>query len=193
MQVILQAEVPSLGREGDIIKVAGGYANNYLIPKGLAVLATPGNLKQLELRRTVIVKREAIVRGEAEAHAAKLEGKSVTITAKAGAEGRLYGSITTKDMAAAIEDGLGVAVDRRRIEPSDPIKQAGDVTVKIKFYPGVEASVVIKVISDMAEAAVADPEMVRAETIEEPEEAGVGKAAGEGEADVAEEADKDEA
>jgi len=180
MQVILQAEVPSLGREGDIIKVAGGYANNYLIPKGLAVLATPGNLKQLELKRTAIAKREGVVRGEAEAYAAKLEGKSVSITAKAGAEGRLYGSITTKDMAAAIEDGLGVAVDRRRIEPSDAIKQAGDVTVKIKFYPGVEASVVIKVISDMAEAEIADPEMVQAATIED-------------ETEVAEEADKDEA
>lgn len=179
MQVILQTEVPSLGREGDVIKVAGGYANNYLLPKGLAILATPGNLKQLELRRAVIAKREAVVRGEAEGHAAKLEGKSVTITAKAGTEGRLYGSITTKDIAAAIEDGLGVAVDRRRIEPSDPIKHAGDATVRVKFYPGVEASVTIKVISDTTEAEVADSDMVHPETIEEPE--------------AAEEADKDEA
>ena len=185
MQVILQAEVPSLGREGDIIEVAGGYANNYLIPKRLAILATSGNLKQLELKRAVINKREAIVRTEAEGHAAKLEGKSVTITAKAGTEGRLYGSITAKDIAAAIEDGLGVAVDRRRIEPSDPIKHAGDVTVKIKFYPGVEASVVIKVVSDTAEAAVADPDMVHPETIEEEPNAA--------EPEVAEEADKDEA
>jgi len=177
MQIILQAEVPSLGREGDIVKVAGGYANNYLIPKGLAVLATPGNLKQLEQRRSAISKREAVIRGEAEGQAAKLEGKSVTITAKAGAEGRLYGSITTKDIAAAIEEGLGVAVDRRRIEPSEPIKRAGDVTVKIKLYPEVEAAVLVKVLSDTAEAEVTDPEMVHMETIEEPEEAAISEAA----------------
>ena len=164
MQVILQAEVPALGREGDVVKVAGGYANNYLIPKGLAIIATPGNLKQLELRRALIAKREAVIRGEAAEQAAKLEGKSVTISAKAGAEGRLYGSVTTKDIAAAIEADLGVAIDKRRIEPAEPIKQAGDVTIKIKLFSDVEASLEIKIAPEIVEGEVAEVEV--AESVE---------------------------
>jgi len=148
MEVILQSEVPALGREGDVVNVAGGYANNYLIPKGLAVIATSGNLKQLELRRAVISKREAVIRAEALGQVAKLEGKTVVIQAKTGPEGRLYGSITTKDIAAAIEEGLGVVVDKRRIEITEPIKKAGKVTIKVKLFPEVEASVEVSVAPD---------------------------------------------
>jgi large subunit ribosomal protein L9 len=170
MQVILQTEVPLLGREGDIVKVAGGYANNYLLPKGLAVTATPGNLKQLEQKRAAIAKREAIIRGEAEAQAALLEGKTLTMTVKAGAEGRLYGSITTKDIAVAIQEAHGLAIDRRRIEPSNPIKQTGDVALKIRLFPEVDASIIVKVVSDAPEAATADTDAVQTETAEEPKE-----------------------
>lgn len=177
MQVILQSEVPLLGREGDVVKVAGGYANNYLLPKGLAVIATAGNLKQLEQKRAAIAKREAVVRGEAEAQAAVLSGKSITITAKAGAEGRLYGSITTKDIVAAIAADHDLTIDRRRIEPSDPIKSVGEVSIKARLYPGVDASIIVKVISDAPEA-----ELAQTEEIEASEEAA-----------SAEEADKDEA
>jgi len=164
MQVILQKEVQSLGREGDVVKVAGGYANNFLIPKGLAIMATAGNLKQLEQRRSSIAKREVALKSDAEAEAAKLEGKSVTITVKAGAEGRLYGSITTKDIAAAIEEQLGLAVDRRRIEHSHPIKQTGNFMLKVKLYPEVEPVVEVKVRSDQAEpeAMAAEAESVEA-------------------------------
>lgn len=193
MQVILRTEVPSLGREGDIVKVAGGYGNNYLIPKGMAVIATPGNLKQLKQRRAVIAKREAVVRAEAQEQAAKLEGKSVTIPAKAGAEGRLYGSITMKDIAAAIEESLGVAVDKRRIEPSDPIKQAGDVMVRIKLYPEVEASVEIKVVPELVEGEASEAQAAEIKTTAEAAAAPAQEETAEVESTEAEKADEDEA
>jgi len=158
MEVILRQEVPSLGREGDIVKVASGYANNYLIPKGLAALATPGNLKQLEQKRAAIARREAVLMGESEEVKAKLDGKSITITAKAGAEGRLYGSVTTKDIAKAIEEQLGLAVDRKRLEPPEPIKQAGDATVTLRLYPEVAASIEVKIVPEQVEAEVTEEE-----------------------------------
>jgi len=166
MQIILQREVPSLGREGDVVKVAKGYANNYLIPKGLAIIATPGNLKQLEQKQAAITKREKVVRAAAEKEKSKLDGKTITIKAKAGEEGRLYGSITTKDIGAAIEADLGAKIDKRRIELAEPIKQAGDVMIKIKLYPEVEASIEIKVIPELEE----EEEEIKEETKEEIKE-----------------------
>lgn len=167
MQIILTKEVPSLGREGDILKVAQGYANNYLIPNGFAVAATSGNLKQLEERRSGIKKRQEALLAEAEAQKAKIHEKSLTLIVKAGAEGRLYGSITTKDMAEAIEKDLGLAVDRRRIEPSDSIKEVGEVTIKLKLYPGVEASVLVKVVPEVSEEEEASEALANEEVKDE--------------------------
>lgn len=152
MQVILRQEVPSLGREGEVVKVAGGYAHNYLIPKGLAVPATTGNLKQLEQKKGSIAKREATVKEEARALAAKFDGKTITINAKAGAEGRLYGSVTAKDIAAAAHEAFGVEIDRRRIEPGEPLKQAGETIIKVKLHPDVEASITVNVVAEMVES-----------------------------------------
>ena len=151
MQIILTKEVPSLGGEGDVVKVAQGYATNYLIPNGLAIIATSGTLKQLENKRESINKRRSALKAQAEEEKSKIHEKKITIIAKAGEEGRLYGSITTKDMAAAIEKDLGLEVDRRRIEPTHPIKRIGDTIIKIKLYPEVEASVTIKVESEESE------------------------------------------
>lgn len=193
MQVILQQEILALGHEGDVVKVAGGYANNFLIPKGLAVLATPGNLKQLEQKRSGIAKRQAALRAEAAGEAAKIDGKTVTIIAKVGEGGRLYGSITSKDIASAIEAQLGIAVDRKRLDVTEAIKRAGDVTVKVRLYPEVEATVTVTVageaapagemasVEDYAEAAEA-VEGSEAAAAEESEEAGDTEEAGESEA-----------
>ncbi len=168
MQIILTKEVPSLGGEGDVVKVAQGYATNYLIPNGLAVIATSGNLKQLEHKRESINKRRVALKAQAEEEKSKIHEKKVTIIAKAGEEGRLYGSITTKDMAAAIEKDLGLEVDRRRIEPNHPIKQIGDTTIKIRLYPEVEAKVLIKVESEESETD--EDEETKTSAAAEPEE-----------------------
>jgi large subunit ribosomal protein L9 len=173
VEVILQEEVPALGREGDVVKVAPGYANNYLIPRGVAVMATRGNLKQLEQKRAGIEKRHAAAQAETQALADKFAGRSVTITARAGEEGRLYGSVTTADIAAAIQDNFGVEVDRRRIVPADPIKEAGEVTVKIRLQAEVEATLTVKVVAETTgESAEATEKVVEepAETVEEPAE-----------------------
>ena len=167
MQIILKKEVPSLGREGDILKVAQGYANNYLIPNGFAVAATSGNLKQLDERRSGIKKRQEAHLAEAEEQKAKIHEKSLTMIVKAGAEGRLYGSISTKDMAEAIEKDLGLAVDRRRIEPSDSIKEVGEVTIKLKLYPGVEASVLVKVMPEVSDEEEVSKALVNEEVKDE--------------------------
>ncbi len=167
MQIILKKEVPSLGREGDILKVAQGYANNYLIPNGFAVAATSGNLKQLDERRSGIKKRQEAHLAEAEEQKAKIHEKSLTMIVKAGAEGRLYGSISTKDMAEAIEKDLGLAVDRRRIEPSDSIKEVGEVMIKLKLYPGVEASVLVKVMPEVSDEEEVSEALVNEEVKDE--------------------------
>lgn len=152
MEVILQQAIEALGREGEVVKVAPGYANNFLIPKGLAVMATRGNLKQLEQKRAGIEKREGETRTAAAEIAKKFDGKSVTIRAKAGAEGQLYGSVTTKDIAAAMSEDFGVEIDKKQIIPADPIKEAGEVDIRVRLHPDVEGALVVKVVADIAEA-----------------------------------------
>lgn len=137
MDVILQQEVPLLGKEGDIVKVASGYANNYLLPRRLAILATSGSLKQLEAKRASLAKKETMARVEAENLAKKIDGKSVVFEVRIGEEGKLYGSITSKDVAEAISVQLKTDVDKRRIELAEHIKEAGTYEVKVRFHPAV--------------------------------------------------------
>lgn len=148
MEVILRQAVPSLGKEGDVVRVAHGYANNYLIPRGMAVLATRGELKQLEQRRTAIERREAAARSEAQTVADRLSGKTIDISVKVGEEGRLFGSVTPKDIAAAIKEQLQMDVDRRNIDVSEHIKEAGSHEATIHVYPGVEAKITVNVAGE---------------------------------------------
>ncbi len=147
MEVILQEEILSLGRIGDVVNVAPGYANNYLIPKGLAIVATPGNLKQLEARRTIIDKKESAVKKEAEKIAAKVDGKDIKLEARAGEEGRLYGSVTAKDIAEAIGEQLKVEVDKNQVGLGDHIKDAGTHEIKIKFHFDVDAIIKAEIVA----------------------------------------------
>ena len=156
MKVILLDEIRGKGGEGDVIDVAQGYAENYLIPKGLAVAATKGNLKQLEERRRNIEMREAVRVGEATALKEQLEGKKVTVEAKVGDEGILFGSVTSQMIADAIQAQLGIEVDRKRIELGKPIKVAGSHTVSISLYREIRTSVVVLVGVDEVEEEVAD-------------------------------------
>ena len=151
MKVILLDEIRGKGGEGDVIDVAQGYAENYLIPKKLAVAATKGNLKQLEERRNNIAKREAVRVDEANALKAKTDGQKVSVAAKVGDEGILFGSVTSQMIADAIKDQLGVDIDRKRIELGKPIKVAGAHTVSISLYREIRTSVTVLVgVDDVA-------------------------------------------
>ena len=154
MKVILTQEVKGRGHEGDVIDVARGFAVNYLLPRKMAIEATPGNLKQLESRMTNIEKRNAERRTDAEGVAAALEGKTIVIEAKAGDEGKLFGSVTTLMIEEAIADQLGPDVDHRRMDLSKPIKELGDYDVSLSVYGDVKATLHVSVIPEGGAAGV---------------------------------------
>lgn len=145
MKVILLDELRGRGGEGDVVEVAQGYAENYLIPNGIAQMATSGNLKQLEERRHNIAKREEKRIADANALKESLDGKSVTVEARIGDEGQLFGSVTTAQIADAIKDQLGAEVDRKRIERAAAIKTAGRHEVIVNFYRDISANVTVLV------------------------------------------------
>ena len=152
MKVILTDELRGKGGEGDIVEVAQGYAENFLFPNKMALPATPGNIKQLEERRHNIEKREAERIAAAEALKAAIDGKSVTVDAKIGEEGQLFGSVTPAQIAEAIKESLGVEIDRRRIEAGKAIKTAGQHEVVISIYRDIKATVTLLVGIDEVEA-----------------------------------------
>ena len=145
MKVVLLGEIKGKGGEGDVVDVAQGYAENYLFPKKLAVAATKGNLKQLEERRNNIAKREAVRISDANALKDAVDGKTVTIDAKVGDEGVLFGSVTSGMIADAIKAQLDVEIDRKRVELGKPIKMAGVHPVVISLYRDIRAAVNVAV------------------------------------------------
>lgn len=151
MKVILLGELKGKGGEGDVIEVAQGFAENLLFPQGLAIKATEGNLKQLEMRRHNIEKRELARTTDANTLKDTLDGKSVVIRAKVGEEGQLFGSVTTAQIAEAIGEQLGVTVDRKDIETKGPLKTEGVHEVKISIYREIFAGVTVKVIDLQAD------------------------------------------
>ena len=161
------------GGEGDVVDVAQGYAENFLFPKRMAIAATPGNIKQLEERRHNIEKREAERIAAAEALKAAIDGKSVTVDAKIGEEGQLFGSITAAMVADAIEAQLGTAVDRKRVGRGNAIKSVGAHTVPVNFYRDITAEVTVLVgvtAEAAAEEAAEETEAEQAEAAEETAE-----------------------
>jgi large subunit ribosomal protein L9 len=144
VQVILSEEVTNLGRPGDVVKVRAGYARNYLLPRKLAVEANPKNLREFEHAKGVaMLKREAL-KQKATGLKARIESLTLAINARAGEEGRLFGSVTNIDIERALRD-KGVEVDRRRIALAEPIKQLGDFTVTVKLESEVEAHLKVNV------------------------------------------------
>ena len=165
MKVVLLGEIKGKGGEGDVIDVAQGYAENYLIPQKLAVAATKGNLKQLEERRNNIEKREAVRLADANALKAKLDGQKVAVDAKVGEEGVLFGSVTAAMIADAIKAELDVEIDRKRVELGKPIKVAGSHEVEISIYREIKASIVVLVgVEEQAEETVEAEEVAEVET-----------------------------
>lgn len=172
MKVVLLGEIKGKGGEGDVIDVAQGYAENYLIPQKLAVAATKGNLKQLEERRNNIEKREAVRLADANALKAKLDGQKVAVDAKVGEEGVLFGSVTAAMIADAIKAELDVEIDRKRVELGKPIKVAGSHEVEISIYREIRASIVVLVgVEEQAEETVEAEEVAAEETAEVETEA----------------------
>ena len=144
VQVILSEEVTNLGRPGDVVKVRAGYARNYLLPRKLAVEANPKNLREFEHAKGVaMLKREAL-KQKASGLKARIESLTLAINARAGEEGKLFGSVTNIDIERALRE-KGVEVDRRRIALAEPIKQLGDFTVTVKLESEVEAHLKVNV------------------------------------------------
>ena len=182
MKVILLEEVRGKGGEGDVIEVARGFANNYLLKKGMAIKATPGNLKQLEQRRKNIAKREEVRLNSAETRKGQLEAMTVTIATRVGDEGQLFGSVTAAMIADAIieQNEAGVEIDRRRIDVRNPIRTVGEHEVEISLYRDIKATVKVIVVDEkapvateeaVAEEAAAEEAVAEEAVTEEAEEA----------------------
>lgn len=150
MKVILQKDVEKLGEEGDLVEVAPGYGRNYLIPRGFALEATPGNLKRLEFLRQRREERKRREEAEARQLAETLGQLRLQITAKVGEEGRLFGSVTATDIVEAVKAASGLELDRRRIELEEPIKQLGNYTVPVRLHPQVSAQLNVTVEAEPA-------------------------------------------
>ena len=173
MKVILLTEVQGKGGEGDVVEVARGFFNNYLGPQKKAVLATAGNLKQLEQRRGNIAKREEKRIADAEALKASLEGKKIFVDAKVGEEGVLFGSVTASMITDAVLAETGVEIDRKRLDVRKAIKTAGEHTVALNIYRDIHVDlqlmVGVKAVEEVEEAVV-EAEAVEAEATEEAAE-----------------------
>ena len=144
IEVILREDIKTLGRAGEMVRVKPGYARNYLLPQGLAYEATEGNRKRIAAETRVRTARNDAERAEAERVAGTLSGLSLTLSGKAGEEGKLFGSITSQDIAEALAR-QGYTVDRRRIELEHPIKSTGTHTVSVRLHPEVHAELQVSV------------------------------------------------
>lgn len=147
MQVILRERLENLGNAGEVVDVKSGYARNYLIPQGLAYEATAGNVRQIEREKTQREKADTETLAAARTRAATLEGVSLTFNARAGQEGKLFGSITNGDIADKLAE-MGLEVDRRMIELDEPIKALGVFTVPIRLHSQVRPEIKVWVIQE---------------------------------------------
>jgi large subunit ribosomal protein L9 len=156
MEVILRDHVENVGKRGEVVKVAAGYARNYLLPRKLALLATPGNMKQIERERVKLDAQEAEERTAAEAIAARMSGVQVVVRRRVGETDALFGSVTSADIAEALAK-QGFEVDKRKIGLREPIKKLGETTVPVKLHREVIVQVPVRV------AAEGKPEVAPAE------------------------------
>ena len=147
MQIVLKEDIDKLGRRGEVVKVADGYARNYLLPLGKALPATPGNLKVIEREKRRYVVRLTKEKEENEALSRRIQGLSLTLVRKVGENDVLYGSVTSGDIAEALSKE-GIVVDKRRIQLSDPVKSLGIYTVPIRLHPEVTAEVKVWVVKE---------------------------------------------
>jgi large subunit ribosomal protein L9 len=145
VKVILTQDVSKVGSKGDLVEVSDGYGRNFLIKKGLAFEATEGKLREWEETQRSKKNREAKLEQAAVETKKKIGGKRVTVTMSAGEEGRLFGSVTTSQVADALKAQLGVDIDKHDVRMGDPVKQVGVHQFRIKLYTGVEAELTLEV------------------------------------------------
>ncbi|HUF84841.1 MAG TPA: 50S ribosomal protein L9 [Acidimicrobiia bacterium] len=148
MKVVLRADVETLGNKGDLLEVSDGYARNYLVPRGLAIRATKGIVKQAEAMRRNRAARDARDREAAQAVADQLAGRRIEITARAGEGGRLFGSVTSADVATAVQTQVGVEIDRRHLSMSEPLKELGPAEVPLRIHSEVEVRLQVEVVAE---------------------------------------------
>ncbi len=148
--VLLREDIDTLGGRGEVVKVKSGYARNYLLPQGLATLATKGNVKQIEGERAALLKKAAIEKATADAQKEQMSSIALEFERKAGEGGTLFGSVTSMDIAAALQ-GKGYEIDRRKIVLREPIKETGEYTVKVKLHREVTLDVPVKVTAEGGE------------------------------------------
>lgn len=148
MKVILKQDIRALGKRGDIKEVADGYGRNYLLPKGLAIEATSGNLKNMSEQKALNAQKELREEEEARELAGRLNGLEISFKVKTGEGGRLFGSITGKDLADQIYQKTKIELDKRKLEIEDAIKNLGKYQVKAHLYKGIIAEVHVNVIAE---------------------------------------------
>ncbi|MCB1038020.1 MAG: 50S ribosomal protein L9 [Acidimicrobiales bacterium] len=147
MRVILRSDLRGVGNKGDVVEVSNGYGRNYLLPRGLALLSTPGAEAQAESMRRSRDVKDAAERAAAEEVAKSLVGSPVTITARVGADEKLFGSVTAADIAEAVTAQTGVAIDRKQLHLDEPIRTVGSHLVPVKLHANVEFPVTIEVVA----------------------------------------------
>ena len=147
MQVILREDIDNLGKIGDLVKVADGYARNYLVPNKKAIEATPKNVHAMDHAKKMVSDRIRKLKKEAAADADRIKALAITIKAKSGEEGKLFGSVTSMDIAEAMK-AQGVAIDKRKIVLEEPIKRLGDFTVAVKLHADVMAEFKLSVVAE---------------------------------------------
>ncbi len=147
MKIVLREDVESLGHKGDLVDVADGYARNYLVPRGLAMKATKGGVAQAESMRRNRQAREVRDRTAAEELAARFNTGPLTVGARAGEGGKLFGSVTSADIVAALLEATGIEIDRRSVMLDDPIRELGEVEVPVRLHPEVVVPLVVAVVA----------------------------------------------
>ncbi|MCR5481356.1 MAG: 50S ribosomal protein L9 [Clostridia bacterium] len=145
MIVILLKDVKGTGKAGDVVKVSDGYARNMLIPKGMATEATEGNVRSLEKQKAIAAEKKAKEQADARELAEKIKDMQVVIKTKGGEGGRLFGSITNKDIAEALKEQYKLDIDKKKIVLDSPIKQTGNVKVEVKLYAEISAMLAVNV------------------------------------------------
>jgi len=163
MKIVLRQDVPKLGEAGAVKEVSNGYARNYLIPQGLAVLATPGEVKTAEHNAAVKARKVAKQEEQLQALAAKIDGQRLEFTARAGEGGRLYGSITAGDIAERLSTTVGEEIDRRKVVLEEPIRSLGEHQVVVHLVGRLRPQVTVNVVGEQGETAEQPAEPAAAE------------------------------
>ncbi len=187
MEVILREDIPKLGNKGEVVKVKNGYARNYLLPRRLAILSTPGTRKQIDAMRDAAERKAAREKGSAEALASQLGQLELTFTKRSGDHGQLFGSVTSANLVEAVAE-KGFTIDRKQIELGEPLKKLGEFAVPVRLHRDVIAGLKVKVLSEAGEEAPPPPEVAAPAEEVEAAKAAVAEAEGEGSTDTAPEA-----